>query len=244
MERLSDGTATTEADATGVKKVATVEIGADGSIKPPAEMAAPESPAAAGAPPAGSDMEFPSMGGTLSGATPSAPVAEAAAPDAPVKVTPPKVTAKQVAAAVEPAIVKPSVSPTITNSVASPTTGTKPAAPPAKPKVTAAATPAAPKPDAEAAPAVTGAGYVAVLASVPVSDSSRMNALKQFADMQQKYASVLQNKMPDVKEANVADKGAYHRLVVGPPGSRESAQALCGSLKAAGYAQSCWVTAY
>lgn len=87
------------------------------------------------------------------------------------------------------------------------------------------------------------AGYVAVLASVPRSDNSRMTALTQFANMQQQYGSVLQNKTPDVREANLGAKGAYHRLLVGPPGSREEASALCGELKSAGY-KDCWVTAY
>ena len=61
--------------------------------------------------------------------------------------------------------------------------------------------------------------------------------------MQQQYGSVLQNRTPDVREANLGQKGIYHRLLVGPPGSRAQASALCGELKAAGY-KDCWVTAY
>jgi hypothetical protein len=70
-----------------------------------------------------------------------------------------------------------------------------------------------------------------------------MEALKQFADLQQKYGSLLQNKTPDVQEANLGEKGTYHRLLVGPPSSREQANALCSELKSAGYA-SCWVTSH
>ena len=92
-------------------------------------------------------------------------------------------------------------------------------------------------------PKPTGAGYVAVLASVPASGSSRMDALKQFADMQQKYGMILQNKTPDIQEANLGAKGTYHRLLVGPPGSRDSATSVCTQLKAEGYS-GCWVTAY
>ncbi len=113
----------------------------------------------------------------------------------------------------------------------------------------AAATPAA----AAAAPATgsnsvatTGSGsngFVAVLASVPRSTSSRLDALKRFADMQQKYGSVLGGKTPDVAEADLGAKGAYHRLVVGPPGSRDQASALCSQLKTQGYGD-CWVTSY
>ncbi len=174
-------------------------------------------------------------------------------------VTPPKTLDKAVqVAAATPEPVKTVVSNTTTNSINAVAAATKPAAAPVTPPVkkvaavaapaaaTAVATPPAVKKPA-AAPvtaAPTGAGYVAVLASVPVSTTSRINALKQFADMQQKFGPVLQNKTPDVKEANLGDKGNYHRLLVGPPSSREGAQALCGSLKTAGYTSDCWVTAY
>ncbi len=82
-----------------------------------------------------------------------------------------------------------------------------------------------------------------MLASVPVSSKSRLAALQRFADMQQKYSSVLQNKTPDIKEANLGERGRYHRLLVGPPGSRAQASALCSQLKSAGH-KDCWVTAY
>ena len=98
-------------------------------------------------------------------------------------------------------------------------------------------------PSGVAGPTPTGAGYVAVIASVPASASSRIDALKQFADMQQKYGSILQNKTPDVQEANLGEKGTYHRLLIGPPGSRDSASQLCSDLKGQGYSN-CWVTAY
>lgn len=84
-----------------------------------------------------------------------------------------------------------------------------------------------------------GNGYVAVLAS----QKSRMDALKVYADLQQKYGDVLSNKPADVQEANLGDKGIYYRAVVGPPGSREAATTLCTQMKTAGYT-GCWVTAY
>lgn len=84
-----------------------------------------------------------------------------------------------------------------------------------------------------------GNGYVAVLSS----QKSRMDALKVYADLQQKYGDVLSNKPADVQEANLGDKGVYYRAVVGPPGSREAATTLCTQLKTAGYT-GCWVTAY
>ena len=82
-----------------------------------------------------------------------------------------------------------------------------------------------------------------VLASVPASGSSRLDALRKFADLQQQYGMVLANKTPDVRETTLAGKGPYHRLLVGPPGSRSQANELCTQLKASGY-KDCWVTAY
>ena len=103
---------------------------------------------------------------------------------------------------------------------------------------------AAPTTTNDGASSATGAnGYVVVLASVPASGSSRLDALRKFADMQQQYGPVLANKTPDVRETTLAGKGAYHRLLVGPPGSRSQASELCTQLKASGY-KDCWVTAY
>ena len=85
----------------------------------------------------------------------------------------------------------------------------------------------------------TGAGYVAVL----TSQKTRMDALKMFADLQQKYGDVLGTKTPDVQEANLGDKGMWYRAVVGPPGSKDGANNVCSQLKSAGY-NGCWVTAY
>jgi hypothetical protein len=89
--------------------------------------------------------------------------------------------------------------------------------------------------------ATTGAGYVAVLSS----QKSRMDALKVFADMQEKYGHVLANKTPDVQQADLSARGLgiMYRLVVGPPGSRDAASGVCSQLKSAGYV-GCWVTEY
>lgn len=119
-----------------------------------------------------------------------------------------------------------------------------PAAAPAAPKKQKVATAAVT--DGGAAPAASAGGangYVVVLASVPASGSSRLDALRKFADMQQQYGAVLANKTPDVRETTLAGKGPYHRLLVGPPGSRAQANELCTQLKAYGY-KDCWVTAY
>ncbi|MDX2259693.1 MAG: SPOR domain-containing protein [Hyphomicrobiaceae bacterium] len=104
---------------------------------------------------------------------------------------------------------------------------------------------AASDPDpASSPPAATGSlGFVVVLGSVPVSATSRMDALKQYADLQQRYGSVLGGRTPDVREADLGAKGKYHRLLVGPPASKTSANELCTALKGAGY-PSCWITPY
>jgi hypothetical protein len=120
---------------------------------------------------------------------------------------------------------------------AEPTPPVRKAPAPAKPAVSK--NPVPKSKEASAAPAATGAGYVAVLSS----QKSRMDALKIFANMQEKYGEVLSSRTPDVQEANLGEKGVWYRLVVGPPGSREAAASLCTQLKAAGY-NGCWVTAY
>jgi SPOR domain len=221
MGRLGSGGRSASTGANGVREVPVLVVGRDGTIQPPA--ASPEKTTATIAVPGMTVID--GLGGApSSGGGQAAPVA-----------APPK---KMVAAS-EPA-------------------SPPKAAAPAKPKVAVANIPpaaasktktvAAKKPVKKAAvaaprPVSSGAGYVAVLASVPASKSSRMDALKQFADIQQKYGALLQNKTPDVKEANLGAKGTYHRLLVGPPGSRDQASSLCVKLKAEGY-KGCWVTAY
>ena len=270
MGRLGDGAAGAaaaastsaaagETDANGTRKVATLVVGRDGSIQAP--------PAAEASAPAEGGVEVPGMtvvdalgaqkaqsaaaavataASEAVGAVQAAPqtaqklvVAPPAAPQKPVTI------AKAVAAAAPVAAI-----PASTGSIDAEAAAPVATAPPKKVKKVAAA-PAATATDASAAPvstsvATTGGGsngYVAVLASVPRSGSSRMDALKKFADMQQKYSSALSGKTPDVAEANLGAKGAYHRLVVGPPGSREQASSLCTQLKTQGYAD-CWVTSY
>lgn len=99
-----------------------------------------------------------------------------------------------------------------------------------------------PQPAADAEPAPTGArGYVAVLSS----KGSRMDALQAFADMREKYPTVLGSKIPDVQTSDQSSRGlgVVYRAVAGPPGSRQAASAVCKQLKSAGH-DGCWVTAY
>lgn len=227
MGRLGEGEAEDAGADNGVRKVSVVNVGRDGSIQPPSTTAS--------GPMENETKAVVAVPGltVIDGLGPNRPAGPASSPpvkmvtssvdSAPAAVAPVKKTTPPPAAeADEPAAVQ-------TKSVTPP--------PAKKEKVAALAPPAA------TAPKATGAGYVAVLASVPASDNSRIDALKQFADMQQKYSGILQNKTPDVQEANLGEKGTYHRLLVGPPGSRDSASSLCAQLKAQGYS-GCWVTAY
>jgi len=247
MGRLGEGGAEPapagDVDASGARKVPVLTIGRDGTILAPAPSAEPTPPSSTVSVPG---MVVSGLGG------PPPPKAETAdaKPASELKPEPAAASITTAAAASqEPVVVTPppaAKKPKATAAAADAPSSlwdaedAAPAKPAAAPKKTAAVATAAP---AGAAPAPTGAGWVAVLLSVPASDKSRMDALKQFADMQQKYGSLLQNKTPDIQEANLGEKGTYHRLMVGPPGSREVASELCTQLKAQGY-PSCWVTAY
>ena len=80
---------------------------------------------------------------------------------------------------------------------------------------------------ATAAPTSSGGGngYVAVLSS----QGSRMDALKVYADLQQKYGDVLANKPAEVQEAVVNGKTYYRARFAGF--DRDQAEAACRHLK-------------
>lgn len=105
-----------------------------------------------------------------------------------------------------------------------------------RPQRVAVAAPARP-----AAPAAAANGYVAVLST----KRTRIDALKSYADLQQRYGSALNGAIPDVQKADLRSRGLglMYRVVVGPPGSRQAALKLCGRLRSAGY-KGCWVKAY
>jgi hypothetical protein len=226
-----------DTDASGVRKVATVVVGRDGSIAAPAIESAPRLP-----PPM---VEVPGMmivdgfGGRGSVAL--------SAPRRPIELVPQAAgPARGAPATPTPAVVRPQLVSKV-NAVSTPAgLGAELLAPQAK-KVQRATPTAAlqtsPPVATGTGPAIkTGtAGYVVVLSS----QKSRMDALKTFADLQQKYGSVLENKIPDVREADLSARGlgTVYRIVVGPPGSREAANGVCDRLKSAGFT-GCWVTAH
>jgi hypothetical protein len=233
MESLSGSQATTS--ESGTRAVQTMTISRDGSIAAGGPSAPPGPPVAASSPPtpqaaaASLATATPVPGMTLilppSASGPRPQQVQAAAPALPQAApVPPKVVAPKVIAAAPPSAVD----------------AFDAAAAPAK-KVAVPVKKVAPA--AVGAPGAGGNGFVAVLASVPVSGSSRVAAMQQYADLQQKYGGALANKAPDVVEA-ATEKGAFHRLVVGPPASREAAGSVCTQLKAAGYTKDCWVTAF
>jgi hypothetical protein len=245
MGRLGEGE-TGSTDPAGVKKVPIVTVGRDGQIQAPSSG---EETRAVVAVPGLTVIDGLNNNSGNSGPTPNRPVAptQQAAPVEMVKAVEDKANAAPAAKKTPSPVLNakadandgPAALPTKQATVLN-TPKAEPKAEPKKQRVAALTDDAAP---AAAGPKPTGAGYVAVLASVPASGSSRMDALTQFADMQQKYGGILKDKTPDIREADLGAKGTYHRLMVGPPGSRDSATSVCTQLKAEGYS-GCWVTAY
>ncbi|CFX48564.1 putative Sporulation domain protein [Candidatus Filomicrobium marinum] len=246
LGRLSEPRNSGAADD-GSRRVSTVMIGRNGDIVTPRSAPTPSE-----TPPNNPVVAVPGLtlvdgfGGAAT-RPPVTPTAATNTPQQPIVVQPPASTGPRSPA--RPVVITRDQGTSGSSSAAPP-----PAAKPAdtSERVTSArVAAAAPKNTAPVTTASTGpstsaaasAGYVAVLASVPVSTTSRVDALAQYADLQQNYSSVLGSRTPDVREANLGSRGRYHRLMVGPPGSKESAAQLCSQLKVAGYS-GCWITTY
>jgi cell division septation protein DedD len=137
-----------------------------------------------------------------------APEAPAAAPEAP----------QMAAAAPPPAPVAAEPQEVASLQAPPPAPAPKPAA---KPTQTAAATPAA------------AAGPTKYVVQVG-SKKNQTDALASFADMQQKYPSLLANYRPMVQKADLGSKGTWYRLRIGPIADKTSATKLCGQLKSQG----------
>lgn len=104
-----------------------------------------------------------------------------------------------------------------------------PAPPPdAKPKP-------APKPVAQQTAAVAPAAAAPTKYVVQVgSKKNQTDALASFADMQQKYPSLLANYRPMVQKADLGAKGVWYRLRIGPIVDKTAASKLCTQLKSQG----------
>ncbi len=237
MDRLDTNRTLSGTNPDGTRRVNTIVIGRDGAPVPPISAPTPSGDA-----PINPVVSVPGL--TVVDAFASARAQAPQPPPSatgPIVVTPPSAPAKPVvitnAAPTQPKA--PSAAPPAQKAAPRAPTQTAAIPPnaPAAPRKTAAKT--SPPPAASSG----GNGYVAVLASVPVSGSSQMESLKTFADIQQRYPNVLANKTPEVREANLGEKGRYHRLLVGPPASRTQANEVCRELKAAGYS-SCWITSF
>lgn len=222
----------------GPRKVSTLVVGRDGSIQAPPEPAPTQ---VTGVPGTALVDVFGQSGGGH-GRDEPLPQANAGKPvtgdDAPAPVKKAAVTPVKINGA------KPSAA---TGSISERDDAATPAPTKRLKKVARAETSTTSDAYSASGPPITaasaGSGYVAVIASVPHSESSRIDALKRYADMQQKYATALAGKTPDISTANLGAKGNFDRLVVGPPGSRQEANNVCSQLKAEGYT-SCWVTTY
>ena len=66
------------------------------------------------------------------------------------------------------------------------------------------------------------------------SQRSETDAQSSYRSIQAKYGSVLGDRQPVIRKADLGAKGTYYRAMVGPFASRADAIQLCGSLKAAG----------
>jgi cell division septation protein DedD len=93
-----------------------------------------------------------------------------------------------------------------------------------------AAIPPKPKPAPEAAPAKPSQYVVQV-----GSKQNQTDALATFADMQQKYPTLLASYRPMVQKADLGAKGVWYRLRIGPIVDKSAASKLCSQLKSQGH---------
>jgi cell division protein FtsN len=103
-------------------------------------------------------------------------------------------------------------------------------APAADPQPVAAIPPPKPKPTPAPAPAAPSKYVVQV-----GSKQNQTDALATFADMQQKYPSLLASYRPMVQKANLGAKGIWYRLRIGPIADKSAANKLCSQLKSQGH---------
>jgi hypothetical protein len=210
------------------REVETMIVRPDGTIVPaqqPAPVAETPAPAdpvnttnSAGngapiAPPADTDE----IAALAAGNAPQEPVANTPATQ-PAPVPAAQTPAAPVRAPVVPS--RPAEQPTnIVGNVPQRAQAQTPATAPAAPQVASAA----------------GGGYFIQIASQPSAELAQ----KSYANMAQRYGSVIGGRAVDIKRADIPNKGTYYRVRV-QAGSKDDANALCGRFKTAG--GSCFVT--
>jgi hypothetical protein len=84
--------------------------------------------------------------------------------------------------------------------------------------------------DAAAVSSGVGGSYTVQVSS----QRSEVEAQSAFRAMQARYPTLLGDRQPIVRRADLGDKGVYYRAQVGPFGTAEQANAFCSSLKSAG----------
>jgi hypothetical protein len=220
----------------GPRRVPTMVVNRDGTITSSGTSSPSAPPPASGVP----GLVLEGFGGARA---PAPPQREAAAPPPPPAQPQPQARALTVEPVAPPPPPRRVASAPPTAAIESPAVAVAPPEP-RRPVPTrqAAVTPPpapAPAPPAARAPGAPSLGYVAVVSS----RQSHMDAVKALADIQQKHPGILQGRAADVREANLGDKGVWYRVVVGPPGSQETASSVCGEYKKLGYV-GCWVSPY
>jgi hypothetical protein len=220
--RPVQASASADAESNGSRKVQTMQVGRDGSI------AAQQQQTQATTVP-GMQMVFPSTPNqqrampvpNLPESQPAAPQRVTANVPAPMNAATAAVPAAPKKVAQVPVPKKPAVRDDLAASGGSALGAGE------------VATPAAPRKP-------SGAGFMAVLSL----QKSQLDAMRVFADMQQKYPA-LQGKQPVVQEADLSAKGmgVVYRLMAGPPGSLAAAKETCTQMTAAGH-KDCWAMNY
>lgn len=89
--------------------------------------------------------------------------------------------------------------------------------------------------DLASAPVANPGGYYMQIASQPTEEGAQAS----WRTLSGRYANVLGGRGVDIQRAEIAGKGVFHRVRV-PAGTRDQANALCSSYKAAG--GSCFVS--
>lgn len=146
-----------------------------------------------------------------------APAARTAAP-APIMAAPPPAQSSNAPLSLSPQIA----------SAEPPSARPSPFPPPPR----ASAAPAAPTRVAALPPAAdVAAGSYTVQIS---SQRSETEAQASFRSLQAKFPSILGDRQPIVRRADLGDKGIYFRAMVGPFASVDQATQFCGNLKSAG----------
>jgi hypothetical protein len=195
----------------GPRRVKTLVVKADGSVMepPPEAAAAPQAPAA------------PQQVASADGAAPPAAIQ----PIATVSAIPPMPGAAAQAA--------PAPAPVAAAPVAQPPAAA-PAPVAADPQPVAAIPPAKPAPKVVAAAAPEPAAKPSKYVIQVGSKQNQTEALATFADIQQKYPTLVANYRPMVQKADLGAKGVWYRLRIGPIPDKAAASKLCTQLKSQG----------